>query len=290
MVFITTGMGGGTGTGAAPVVAKIAKDMGILTIGIVTKPFAFEGRRRMVQAELGIENLSQFVDSLIVIPNERLKLISENRITFSNAFAEADDVLRRGVQSISDLISSHGIVNLDFADVSSVMKEAGYAHMGVGEGKGKDKAEIAAKMAVTSPLLETAISGATGILINVTASPDISLEEVETASALISNEADPEATIIWGLAFDEKLDDTIKITVIATGFQDAGKKANTDMFRTAFPHTSDTTGMGRYSTETMNRFSTENMNKYSALSSDTSEARVPSRNVEELSNILNKKR
>ncbi len=290
MVFITTGMGGGTGTGAAPVVAKLAKDMGILTIGIVTKPFAFEGRKRMVQAELGIENLSQYVDSLIVIPNERLKQISENKITLSNAFAYADDVLRHGVQSISDLISSHGIVNLDFADVSSVMKEAGYAHMGVGEGKGKDKAEIAAKMAVTSPLLETAISGATGILINITASPDISLDEVETASALVSDEADPDATIIWGLAFDERLDDTIKVTVIATGFPDAGKKATTDTFRTAFAQSSDTTGVNRYSTENVNKFSTENMNRFSAAPSDTAENRVPSSNVTDIMHILNSKK
>ena len=289
MVFITTGMGGGTGTGAAPVVAKLAKDMGILTIGIVTKPFAFEGPKRMRQAETGIETLSPFVDSLIVIPNERLKQISENKITLSNAFAYADDVLRHGVQSISDLISSHGIVNLDFADVSSVMKEAGYAHMGVGEGKGKDKAEVAAKMAVTSPLLETAISGATGILINITASPDISLDEVETASALVSNEPHPDATIIWGLAFDERLDDTIKVTVIATGFQDAGKKATTDMFRTAFSQTSDTASMNRFTTENMNKFSTENMNRFSAVS-ETSETRVPSQSVEDLVAIMNKKR
>ncbi len=289
MVFITSGMGGGTGTGAAPVVAKLAKDMGILTIGIVTKPFAFEGPKRMRQAEAGIEALSPFVDSLIVIPNERLKQISENKITLSNAFAYADDVLRHGVQSISDLISSHGIVNLDFADVSSVMKEAGYAHMGVGEGKGKDKAEIAAKMAVTSPLLETAISGATGILINITASPDISLDEVEPASALVSNEAHPDATIIWGLAFDERLDDTIKVTVIATGFQDAGKKATTDMFRTAFSQTTDTASMNRFSTDSMARFSTENMNKYSAVS-ETNETRVPSQNVNDIVNILNQKK
>ena len=292
MVFITSGMGGGTGTGAAPVVAKLAKDMGILTIGIVTKPFAFEGPKRMRQAEAGIEALSPFVDSLIVIPNERLKQISENKITLSNAFAYADDVLRHGVQSISDLISSHGIVNLDFADVSSVMKEAGYAHMGVGEGKGKDKAEIAAKMAVTSPLLETAISGATGILINITASPDISLDEVETASALVSNEAHPDATIIWGLAFDERLDDTIKVTVIATGFEDAGKRANTDMFRTAFSQTGDTASMNKFNTTaSMNRFSTENMNKFSAVSENTAETnRVPSQNVDDIMSILNKKR
>ena len=276
MVFITTGMGGGTGTGAAPVVAKLAKEMGILTIGIVTKPFSFEGRKRMIQAEAGIANLRQYVDSLLVIPNERLKQISENKITLLNAFVYADDVLRHGVQSISDLISSHGIVNLDFADVSSVMKDAGYAHMGIGEGKGKDKAEIAARMAVSSPLLETSISGATGILINITASPDISLDEVETASAMVSNEAHPEATIIWGLAFDERLDDTIKVTVIATGFQDAGKKgpAPTDTFSAfkAYTQTSETP---------MTQFRSNQ---------DTAENLVPSRNVDDIVSILNQKK
>ncbi|MBQ8497490.1 MAG: cell division protein FtsZ [Clostridia bacterium] len=220
MVFITSGMGGGTGTGAAPVVAKLAKDMGILTIGIVTKPFAFEGRKRMIQAEKGIAELRQYVDSLIVIPNERLKQISENKITFVNAFIYADDVLRHGVQSISDLINVHGIVNLDFADISSVMKDAGYAHMGIGEGKGKDKAEVAARMAVTSPLLESSIAGAKGIVINITAPADIDLDEMETTSAMIANEAHPEANIIWGVVIDEKLEDTIKVTVIATGFND----------------------------------------------------------------------
>lgn len=219
MVFITTGMGGGTGTGAAPVVAKVAKEMGILTIGIVTKPFSFEGRKRMLQAEAGIVQLRDYVDSLVVIPNERLKQISENRITLANAFEYADDILRHGVQSISDLINTPGIVNLDFADVSSVMRNAGYAHMGVGTGTGRDKAEVAAKAAISSPLLETSISGATGILINITASPDISLDEVETASAMITQEAHPDATIIWGAAFDNNLEDTIKVTVIATGFK-----------------------------------------------------------------------
>ncbi len=225
MVFITTGMGGGTGTGAAPVVAKLAKDMGILTIGIVTKPFSFEGRKRMIQAEKGIAELRQYVDSLIVIPNERLKLISENKITFLNAFIYADDVLRHGVQSISDLINIHGIVNLDFADISSVMKDAGYAHMGIGEGKGKDKAEVAARMAVTSPLLESSISGAKGIVINITAPADIDLDEMETTSAMIASEAHPEANIIWGVVIDEKLEDTIKVTVIATGFNEDDNQA-----------------------------------------------------------------
>ena len=226
MVFITTGMGGGTGTGAAPVVAKIAKEMGILTIGIVTKPFAFEGPKRMRLAEAGIIQLRDYVDSLVVIPNERLKQVSENRITLANAFEYADDVLRHGVQSISELINTPGIVNLDFADVCSVMKNAGYAHMGVGTGTGRDKAEVAAKAAISSPLLETSISGATGILINITASPDISLDEVETASAMISQEAHPDATIIWGAAFDNTLEDTIKVTVIATGFESINTAAN----------------------------------------------------------------
>ena len=175
MVFITAGMGGGTGTGAAPVVASIARDLGILTIGIVTKPFAFEGRRRLEQAEAGIANLREHVDSLLVIPNERLKLISEQRITLANAFNMADDVLRQGVQSISDLITQQAMVNLDFADVSAVMKDAGYAHMGFGRAAGKEKASDAAERAIASPLLETSIKGARGVIINITASPDIDL-------------------------------------------------------------------------------------------------------------------
>ncbi len=218
MVFITAGMGGGTGTGAAPVVAEIAREMGILTIGIVTKPFAFEGKRRMSQAENGISALRQHVDSLVVIPNERLKYASEQRITLINAFAVADDVLRQGVQSISDLILLPGLVNLDFADVTSVMKDAGYAHMGVGRASGKDKAEVAANLAISSPLLETAIDGARGVIINITSSPDIGLDEIDTASTMISQQASPDANIIWGAAFDESLDDEMIVTVIATGF------------------------------------------------------------------------
>ncbi len=223
MVFITAGMGGGTGTGAAPIVAKLARDMGILTVGIVTKPFAFEGRRRMEAAEKGIEVFRDTVDSLIVIPNERLKQLSETRITFANAFAEADNVLRRGVQSISDLINGYGIVNLDFADVTAVMKNAGSAHMGVGTATGKDKTTEAAKLAISSPLLETSIAGARGLIINITASADIGLEEIETASALISEEAHPDAKVIWGIALDDTLEDTMSITVVATGF-DGDKK------------------------------------------------------------------
>ena len=218
MVFITAGMGGGTGTGAAPVVAQIAREMGILTIGIVTKPFAFEGQKRMEQAENGISELREQVDSLVVIPNERLKLASQQRITLMNAFVVADDVLRQGVQSISDLILLPGLVNLDFADVTAIMKDAGYAHMGVGRASGKDKAEVAANMAISSPLLETAINGAKGVIINVTASPDIGLDEIETASSLIAQQADENANIIWGAAFDDTMDDEINVTVIATGF------------------------------------------------------------------------
>ena len=225
MVFVTTGMGGGTGTGGAPIVAKLAKDMGILTIGVVTKPFAFEGKKRMQAAEMGIERLRECVDSLIIIPNERLNQISETKITFANAFAEADDVLRKGVQSISDLINVSGIVNLDFADVTAIMENAGDAHMGIGVAEGKEKAEEAAKLAVSSPLLETTISGAKGILLNITASRDISLEEMNTAATLISEEADPDAQIIWGATFDDSFEDKMSITVIATGF---GGSSNTN--------------------------------------------------------------
>ena len=224
MVFVTAGMGGGTGTGAAPIVAKAAREMGILTVGVVTKPFAFEGPRRMRQAEAGIEELSQFVDSLIVIPNEKLKQISDTRITLSNAFEAADDVLRKGVQSISDLINVPGFINLDFADVTSVMANAGYAHMGVGSATGKDKAELAARAAISSPLLETSISGARGILVSVSASPDVGLEDVDIATTMIYNEADPDANVIWGVAFDPELEDEMRITIVATGFDKKPEK------------------------------------------------------------------
>ena len=218
MVFITAGMGGGTGTGAAPIIAEIAKEKGILTVGIVTKPFAFEGNHRMKQAEAGIAELSQHVDSLIVIPNERLKYVSEQRITFANAFGIADDVLRQGVKSVTDLITMPAFINLDFADVTSVMKDAGHAHMGIGHASGKDKAEQAANDAISSPLLETTISGAKGVIISITASPDITLEDVDTAAGIIRSQADDDANIIFGVAFDEKLDDEMFVTVIATGF------------------------------------------------------------------------
>ena len=224
MGFITAGMGGGTGTGAAPVVAEIAREQGVLTVGVVTKPFGFEGQKRMRAAEAGIEQLRGKVDSLVIIPNERLKYATDQKITFRNAFEIADDVLRQAVQSISDLIRDTGFINLDFADVSAVMKDAGYAHMGVGEGTGKDKAEIAAKAAISSPLLETSISGANGILINITASPDIGLEDIDLASTMITNEASDNATVIWGASFDPELEDKMKITIIATGFANDKEK------------------------------------------------------------------
>ena len=219
MVFITAGMGGGTGTGAAPIVAETAHDLGILTVGIVTKPFAFEGRRKMELAEQGIASLMMHVDSLIVIPNERLKLISPEKITLMNAFEAADNVLRQGVESISSLINVPAFINLDFADVRSIMKDAGFAHMGVGVAKGAGKAENAAKAAISSPLLETSIAGARGVIINITSSPDIGLDDVETAASMITQSAHPEANIIWGTAFDDRLTDEMNITLVATGFE-----------------------------------------------------------------------
>ena len=219
MVFITAGMGGGTGTGAAPILADLSKEMDILTVGVVTKPFSFEGRRRMQQAELGIENLRTKVDSLVIIPNDRLKFVTEQKITLANAFEVADDVLRQAVQSISDLIRDTGFINLDFADVTAVMKDAGLAHMGVGRAAGKGKAEEAARMAISSPLLETSINGAKGVLINVTGSMDIGLEEVEQAATLVQQAVHPDALTIFGATFDEELDDEIRVTVIATGFE-----------------------------------------------------------------------
>ena len=222
MVFITAGMGGGTGTGAAPIIAQLAHDKGILTVGVVTKPFKFEGANRMRQAEGGIANLSDKVDSLIIIPNDRLKFVTDQKITFANAFGIADDVLKQAVSSISELVgySEHVIINLDFADVSAIMKDAGHAHMGVGTAAGRDKAEQAAMAAVSSPLLETSINGATGVLINVAGSSELALDDVETAANIVMEAANPEANIIFGAAFDDNLEDEMRVTVIATGFDD----------------------------------------------------------------------
>ena len=225
MVFITAGMGGGTGTGAAPTVADIAKDAGILTVGVVTKPFKFEGKRRMDQAMTGINELLGKVDSLLIIPNDRLKYATDQKVTLANAFEIADDVLHQAVTSTSDLIKNTGFINLDFADVSCIMKDAGYAHMGVGHAAGKNKAEEAARMAVASPLMETSINGARGVLINITGSEDMGLEDVEAAADLVQEAAHPEANIIFGASFDDSMQDEIRVTVIATGFDDAAEPA-----------------------------------------------------------------
>ena len=235
MVFITAGMGGGTGTGAAPIMADLAKEQDILTIGVVTKPFSFEGRRRMEQAEAGILGLKSKVDALVIIPNDRLKYATDQKITFANAFEIADDVLRQAVQSISDLIKNTGFINLDFADVTAVMKDAGMAHMGVGRAAGKNKAEEAAKMAISSPLLETSINGARGVLVNVTGSADIGLEEVEVAASLVQEAADPGALIIFGATFDDDLEDEIRVTVIATGFDEVEGSTGGTGFHSSTP-------------------------------------------------------
>jgi len=221
MVFITAGMGGGTGTGAAPIVADLAHEAGILTVGVVTKPFKFEGANRMRQAESGIEALSGKVDSLIIIPNDRLKYVTDQKITFANAFGIADDVLKQAVTSISELVSysENVIINLDFADVSAVMKDAGRAHMGVGVASGREKAEQAALAAVASPLLETSINGATGVLVNVTGSSELTLDDVETAAGIVQEAANPDANIIFGATYSDEFEDDMRVTVIATGFE-----------------------------------------------------------------------
>ena len=221
MVFITAGMGGGTGTGAAPIIADLAREAGVLTVGVVTKPFKFEGANRMRQADKGIEELGSKVDSLIVIPNDRLKYVTDQKITFANAFGIADDVLKQAVISISELVgfSDRVIINLDFADVSAIMKNAGRAHMGVGIASGRDKAEQAAQSAIASPLLETAITGATGVLVNVTGSSSLTLDDVETAASIVQENANPEANIIFGATSSDEFEDQIRVTVIATGFE-----------------------------------------------------------------------
>ena len=225
MVFVTAGMGGGTGTGAAPVVAQIAKDMGILTLGIVTKPFLFEGRQRMVRAEEGISSLKGAVDAIVTIPNDRLLQISNQHTTFIDAFKMADEVLLKGVKGISDLITGNAVVNLDFADVVTIMKDTGVAHMGVGKASGEKRAEDAVKMAISSPLLETTIDGARGVLINVTGGADLGLFEINNAAMMVTEAGDPNANIIFGATVDPDMKDEISITVIATGFEGVSSAA-----------------------------------------------------------------
>ena len=230
MVFITAGMGGGTGTGAAPIVAEIAKEQGILTVGIVTKPFNFEGRLKLKKAQAGISNLLKNVDSLIVIPNEKLKSVSTEKITLRNAFEIADSVLKQGVESISGLISDSSYINLDFADVRAIMKDAGRAHMGIGRASGENRAQEAAKMAISSPLLETSIDEAMGVIIFFVVPADVGLDEVDEAATLITSTANEEANIIWGARFDPNMTDEFKVTVVATGFENTKKnKTNLNM-------------------------------------------------------------
>ena len=218
MVFVTAGMGGGTGTGAAPVVAQIAKEMGILTVGVVTKPFTFEGKRRMQSAERGVANLKERVDTLVAIPNDRLLQVSERKTSMIEAFTMSDEVLRQGVQGISDLIAVPGLINLDFADVKTIMYDTGMAHMGIGRASGENRAEDAAKQAINSPLLESSIEGARGVLLNITGGKDLGIFEVNTAAELVQKSIDPEANIIFGAVIDENMGDEISVTVIATGF------------------------------------------------------------------------
>jgi cell division protein FtsZ len=225
MIFITAGMGGGTGTGAAPIIAEASKELGILTVGVVTKPFSFEGKKRMANAELGITNIKTTVDTLITIPNDRLLSIAEKKTSMVDAFRMADDILRQGVQGISDLIAVPGLINLDFADVRTIMLETGLAHMGIGKGTGENRAVEAAKQAISSPLLETSIDGAKGVLLNITGGSNLGLLEVNEAAELISSAADPDANIIFGAVIDEKLQDEIRITVIATGFENTKVKS-----------------------------------------------------------------
>ena len=219
MVFVTAGMGGGTGTGAAPIVAATAKELGILTIGVVTKPFTFEGKKRLTQAERGISNLKDKVDTLVVIPNDKLLQVIDRKTSIVEAFKMADDVLRQGVQGISDLISVPGLINLDFADIKTVMLNTGMAHMGIGRASGENRAEDAAKEAIQSPMLESSVEGARGVIINITGGPDLGLQEANTAAELVQRSVDPEANIIFGVVTDESLGDEIQITVIATGFE-----------------------------------------------------------------------
>lgn len=223
MVFIAAGMGGGTGTGAAPVVAEIAKEMDILTVAVVTKPFGFEQKAKMEQAERGIVELMNHVDSLVVIPNERLISTNDKPLTMKESFALADNILKTGVKSIAELITLDGFINLDFADVETTMKNAGYAHMAIGHGSGKDKAAEAANAVITSPLLETSISGATRLLVNIVMSEDALSTDIDTATKLITEAADPDVELIFGASFDENMQDEINLTVIASGFKNLGE-------------------------------------------------------------------
>ena len=247
MVFVTAGMGGGTGTGAAPIVAQTAKEMGILTIGVVTKPFTFEGKKRLFQADRGIDSLKGKVDTLVVIPNDKLLQVIDRKTSIVEAFRMADDVLRQGVQGISDLIAVPGLINLDFADVKTIMLNQGMAHMGIGRASGENRAEDAAKQAIQSPLLETSIEGARGVIINITGGSDIGLHEANTAAELVQRSADPEANIIFGTVTDDSMGDEIQITVIATGFEkeDERRASLDDLVKNRWSERGNSNTMGR---------------------------------------------
>ena len=240
MVFITAGMGGGTGTGAAPVIAKIAKDMDILTVGVVTKPFTFEGKRRKDHADLGIKLLKKYVDSLVVVPNDKLLQVAEKNTSMLQAFGMADEVLKQGVQGISDLIAEAGLINLDFADVKTVMSDRGIAHMGVGRASGDNRVEEAVKRAIESPLLETSIDGANAVLLNIMGGYDLGMLEVNQAAEQIEKAAHKDAIVIFGASVKEDMKDEIIVTVIATGFEDRPSEAANKIFSAAAQHTEDT--------------------------------------------------
>ena len=283
MVFITAGMGGGTGTGGAPVVAKLAREMGILTIGVVTRPFAFEGRKRIDQALQGINEMNANVDSLVIIPNERLKFVSEQKISFKNAFEIADNVLRQAVADISELITVPGFINLDFADVSAVMRDAGYAHIGTGKAAGKDKAAEAAKMAISSPLLETSIDRAKGVILSIAGSDDVGLDEVEVAASMVQQSAHPDAHIIFGASIDDTLEDEIRVVVIATGFEGTPNSARApeeEKKKKTSPLYSSTANTGSPAASPFDRGS-------AAASSGSSETGLDDDAFRELMNIFN---
>ncbi len=261
MVFVTAGMGGGTGTGAAPIVAATAKELGILTIGVVTKPFTFEGKKRLAQAERGVASLKGKVDTLVVIPNDKLLQVIDRKTSIVEAFRMADDVLRQGVQGISDLISIPGLINLDFADVKTIMLNQGMAHMGVGRASGENRAEDAAKEAIQSPLLETSIEGAKGVIINITGGSDVGLHEANTAAELVQRNADPEANIIFGTVTDDSLGDEIQITVIATGFEKEEERKNATSTTQSYDNIVSEAWKKRGSTSTTNTSNDNNPNE-----------------------------
>lgn len=272
LVFITAGMGGGTGTGAAPVVAQLAKELGILTIAVVTKPFSFEGRKRSENAEKGLENLKKYVDTLVIIPNDKLFQLVPKGTPIVEAFRYADDVLRQGIQGISDLIVTPGLINLDFADVRSIMKNKGLAHMGIGHAKGENKTIEAVRQAVSSPLLETTIEGATGVLLNVKGGMDLPLDQVYEAADLVKQVVDPSCNIIFGSGIDEAMNDEVEITIIATGFNDKSILEDQDLNKV------------KEEVEAFNNFDTKKMFGGFSLKNETNTIHTPEPKIENVEN------